>query len=1571
MAYLRLIYRSWSAFWTFIGVLISTILLVVAASLAALQLDPVQELIANKAEDLFHEQFSGRISIGEVGGFLPFRASLTEVNIYADSLESEPAARIPELEVSADLMALLNGRLILNGLRLHKPELRFDMLGGASLTNALRPSAGSTDVRPGSDSDSLVNQPKREFDLLIPSMVIDTGKVVIRNNFDSRALATEGDSLTIDLSRLVAYFEFSPGQRILDIEELQFSIPELQLQRANVLGQIYNNEEVLELNSFSLNLARSRMVFNSSAEGVDLRAGRIAEQLSGAFYELNVSEANLNPENLNRVFPSFPKLDRNIQAVIEAEGDLDSLWFANIETYLGESMLLARGALIDLRSGSGLSYDLSIDEASFEASDVEVFAPELDSLQMAAISEIAYRGELKGDLTFADADLWLSSERGSVHLFGSAGLDPLRDMDLSLVADSLDLGGILLPNISDTDLYLNARVKANSTDMFSTEGSFDIRTAGRINDLRYDSLELEMQLDQGLITSDFNGGIYGAIITGKGEADLRGDEYTYQFDGSAESLPLKEITGAEGIRDAILDLNYGFNITGSGPDDLNGSVNMDVINAVIGEQVLDRHQLYFDLLDSPNGGREFRFTSTAFDANLQGQYNPTEMLRLFRHWKDFFTYRYRDEILLEAPGITLVDTLRSSTQDISWTVDLKDLELIRSYYPDFPEIRSSFRLAGSANVSPERMSFNANITDPLFESGQLTADSLLLRASGGFRHASRIKDFSRLEVSGVLGLFEYDLLSARDFTFNAELRQDSIRIQSDIDRLADNAEFHFQGEGILSDSLIRLGINEMRVGTEDYTWLRQGQPVAFYDRENRLQLNDFNFRSGEQYIGINGVFSAEPEDSVNYRIDGVELQRLSDVINGRINFSGLLNGNFTTRSLTRIPSIQGDISIERFMLNDQIAGDLRLNSTYDQDRERFDTRITVLTDSSKYPAYFDNNDRNGLDFEIDGYIRAPGSLEELNGTDSLYAFDVNFRNIDMWILPFIGPKVFSEASGQGSGRGRFWGSADSYDFDVQFEVGLTDAVYFRPKFLDTYYYAQGPINFNRSEGLRFDDVFVIDPSGGLATLSGTFDFNDFQPINYFDLRVEMDEFQFLNSDFSPTLPFYGEAYGSSTVTITGTNLNPVMRTVTPMQISDFSEIGIPLVEETEIEQENKLIRFVDSFDLQDDSTGSRSGGIPGQGDIDPADLTFAERFTLDLSFEASDPMTVRLVFDPVTNDAVTANGTGRMQIRLEDQQVSMFGRFDITDGRYNFVSGDIFTRRFQLESGGSIVWEGAPDNARLNLNAFYRARPDINTLTATRSSVQDQDAQQIRVPVELVLSITGTLNSIENEFFFRLPDTFDPNTNATLTTQLAAINRDQDAKLIQATSFLLVGEFIPVSNSTTGANSGFANNFSGSAAVLNPLLSNQVISPLLSSQINSLLNSDVSSLDVDFNLNTYNQVDLGVALRLYNDKLILRREGQVYAQNNINIGDIGATYRINRTFSVTAFHRQDPTFGNLNTTNSTNDTQDINGVGVEARFSFNTWKEFFNRLGRPFRKLFGIKDKKEEEITENREEDPS
>src|SRR5690625_7098838 len=80
-----------------------------------------------------------------------------------------------------------------------------------------------------------------------------------------------------------------------------------------------------------------------------------------------------------------------------------------------------------------------------------------------------------------------------------------------------------------------------------------------------------------------------------------------------------------------------------------------------------------------------------------------------------------------------------------------------------------------------------------------------------------------------------------------------------------------------------------------------------------------------------------------------------------------------------------------------------------------------------------------------------------------------------------------------------------------------------------------------------------------------------------------------------------------------------------------------------------------------------------------------------------------------------------MRILLEDQNVSMFGQFSIVGGEYQFVSGDIFTRRFNLESGGTISWSGDLIDANLDVTAVYRARPNISTLMSSGTGARSEE----------------------------------------------------------------------------------------------------------------------------------------------------------------------------------------------------------------------------------------------------------
>ncbi|WP_428236627.1 hypothetical protein [Gracilimonas sp.] len=1563
MAYIRWLHKSWNIFWTFIGVLVLTIALVFGAAFGLMQLQPVKDQVAVELQDRFSQNFEGVLSIGQLEGLLPLRMQMNNVKIYPDSSEFRPVFETSSINASLDIWSLLRNRVVINALQVESPKGVVDPESEFSLDEAFKLKSRLT-----AGSVSSENESGSGFQIIIPSVIVRDGNFVVRNAFENPNRVTSSDSLNIRNVQMDMFFEFTNDQRFVDINRIQFDVPEFDIPTVELFGQIYNDSRFLELNALNIKSGNSSGRFSGEAEGVNMLDGAVQQQLKEATLSLTVDRLALETSYITRFFPDVPELQSDIKGKLTGEGTLDSLYFSTVELSIGESFADLNGTVKNLRSVDQLSYNVSLEAVVLAQKELELINSALTTAQIDALTSTRFEGEISGTTdTTATNIIAQNVERGQLQVDGVWNWGNRIGFDLSFNTDSLDLGNLIDPRIQSTDLTLNGEIKSTSFNLRESEGGLVIRSnQGAFDNRRFNQVVILANWNDGLIEPDIRAEVNGALLTTNGTIDLTTSIPSYSLKGEAGNIFLNEIVQDNRMREVYADMEYDLSLMGKEWNDLYGQVSLDITRAVAGDDTLGRHQIYVDFNEPDAQQRILRMTSTAFDATVQGDFVPADLLVLSEQWSRYFTNRVREEIVFDSLMTVKDSTQISRNQSLTISGRLKNLGLITSYFPDFPRISTSARVNSTVNVNSQRLLFNATLVDSKTRIRDFEADSLMIQTTGGFRREADLKDFSGLQFQANAAQIDYNTVVGRDFDFAANFNQDSVELRSNIRELADDASFSFHAGGDISEEAISLFIYDFTLGTGTFRWANDGTPMLRYQSDEKLTLKDFVFESDSQFVQVNGTFSSSTEDSVNYNIGEVNLGRLSDLIGGRVRFGGIVNGKFTTRTLTTVPTIQGEIDVEAFNLDNTLFGDILLTSRYNQSLDRFDTNISVSTDSAKYPQYYANNDRKGQNFNIDGYVLAPKE-GNFPAVDSLYQFDIEFENIDMWILPYIGPKVFAEAAGLANGTGKIWGNLENYDFESEFIVGTEDAAYIRPQFLDTYYYAQGSLTFNRYEGFTFNDIYFIDPSGGSAILSGFYDLNNFGPTDSLRISLDMDEFQFLNSSFDPTVAFFGQAYGSSTVTISGTNMNPVLRTEQPIVISDFSQISIPLLEETEFNEDNRFIRFVNSFDVDDlrsgvNSTNSRNRINDEQGQPED-ELTFAERFTLDLQFVATNPMTVRLIFDPVTGDIVTADGTGRLRILLEDEQVSMFGRFDITGGNYQFVSGDIFTRRFELESGGTITWEGDPANASLNLNAIYRARPDINTLSSTGS--RDPENAQ-RVPVELVLNIGGTLTSIENNFFFRLPNTFESQQSSTLSTQLASINRDESLKLIQATNFMLMGDFIPVSSAGDPQANPFGENLSGSAAVLNPLLSSQVINPLLSNQVNSLLNSDLSSLDVDFNLNTYNQVDLGVALRLYNDKIILRREGQITGRQS-NIGDLGATFRINRTFAVTAFHRQDLTFGTISSTEQSQQSQEINGVGLEAKVSFNTWDEFFNRLLSPFRKLFGVKEKEQnqEEITEN------
>lgn len=962
----------------------------------------------------------------------------------------------------------------------------------------------------------------------------------------------------------------------------------------------------------------------------------------------------------------------------------------------------------------------------------------------------------------------------------------------------------------------------------------------------------------------------------------------------------------------------------------------------------------------------FDLRTTLGDARFEGEYQLKELPSFFVYWarslfrqfdEQLFTDRFSDQQgfagLVDSPWVA--EPSSQTRVSGTYAVRLVDLDPIRSLFPQL-DFESHGRLEGDIEADMDRMSLELTLQDSLLRVGQARVDDLRGRISAQLHPLLPLRDSTRLQAEVSAASIERDWFTLPDATLDLAIERERVTLATESAPLGQDLHLALQAAMILRPDRIELDLDRLQGGRGQYDWALSEPTRIVYDSTHALRVDTLRMASAEQSILIDGTFSTQAEDSIRTRIDGLRLGRISDLAGSRLRWDGVLNGEIISRTPQNIPILQGRIRGDSLSLNGRPLGDLLLSSAYDPTTDRFNAIASLASDGTITELVNGIASQTGQDLRIQGYVTNPATRSP---EEPAYDFEIDFRRIDLWLLEELMPNLLIDSRGVGTGyariRDRNYRGADPDAATISARFTIQNAS-ITPIFLNTTYAARGEIRYSERNGFTFDALDLMDAFGGRGALTGTVGVYNLVDDFLMDLRLDMQDLLFINNNYDPDLPFYATVFGTGTLELNGTQALPVLRTPQPIRVVPDSRVSVPLLDVTYLETDTRFVRFVEDFDAWADGreramSGTDPVAVTSQiQSTESTDFNFTERFTLDLLFRAEEPLNFGMIFDLVTNDAIYANGTGQIRITLQDEQYEMFGGLNILSGEYNFVSGDILARRFTLEEGGTITWEGNPEQARLDVSAVYRARPPISTLGigSTAAATTDVGGGQ-RITIELVLQIFGDITQVQNEFFFRLPSEIAGISDPTLNTRINSLNRNQEEKLVQAFSILLTGNFIP-SGQSTFEDTSVLSGLTGSAVLINPFVSTQLLSPLLSNQINSLLSENVT-FDVDVNIDAYNEVELGVALRLYNDRLVLRREGQITGAQS-NIGDLGATYAINSVLSVTAFHRQDPAFTSRSgqVSSEGGDNQVINGLGLQARFEFHSWSELWMR----FSKLFAI-----------------
>ena len=130
---------------------------------------------------------------------------------------------------------------------------------------------------------------------------------------------------------------------------------------------------------------------------------------------------------------------------------------------------------------------------------------------------------------------------------------------------------------------------------------------------------------------------------------------------------------------------------------------------------------------------------------------------------------------------------------------------------------------------------------------------------------------------------------------------------------------------------------------------------------------------------------------------------------------------------------------------------------------------------------------------------------------------------------------------------------------------------------------------------------------------------------------------------------------------------------------------------------------------------------------------------------------LNIIMDPIGGDKITARGSGAMQIDYDadNDQMLMYGKYVLDEGKYNFSLQDIILKDFTIRQGSSISFNGDPLRAILDITALYRVNTNLTDLDKSFST--DKDLNRTNVPVDAVLKVTGEMTSPDISFDIDLP----------------------------------------------------------------------------------------------------------------------------------------------------------------------------------------------------------------------------
>ncbi len=652
---------------------------------------------------------------------------------------------------------------------------------------------------------------------------------------------------------------------------------------------------------------------------------------------------------------------------------------------------------------------------------------------------------------------------------------------------------------------------------------------------------------------------------------------------------------------------------------------------------------------------------------------------------------------------------------------------------------------------------------------------------------------------------------------------------------ASNSENH--GSVALQASLSRdpiynmLGIetklDESSINLNGAKWKVLPATISFKDKV--LEVNNIHISHDYQFININGKASANPLDVLTANLAGVDLQYIFDILNiNHVDFGGIATGRAKVSNLFSGSPIAEteNLTVKDLAYNGCVLGDGKLYGNWDNAAKKVGINADIQAADTASAIV-----RGGI------FVTR----------DSL-SFDFDAHKIDVRMLQPFMSGFTSKISGKASGQLKLYGNFSRIDLSGR---AFADTITMKVDHTNVTYGGSDSIFF--SKGLiDIPGVRLYDHYGNSGMFSGSVRHNYLKNATMdFELK-DARKLLVFDTDAKINRTWNGRVFASGNAKLKGTP--GLIALDVKMRTDRGTQFNIEL-DETRTATEYSFLTFSDKtaeLEIAEKEEESFEEKFNKE-----SKMLVHERpsiFSMDLAIDVNQDANLVLVMDPAAGDKIKASGNGALQMHYDtsNDDYTLYGKYTLERGTYNFSLQDLILKNFTIRTGSSITFNGDPLNGILDITASYRVNTNLNDLDA--SFKDDPDLKRTIVPVDALLKVNGDIHAPEIKFDLSLPTV-----TSEVERKLHSLISSEDMLNRQVIYLLALNRFYSPAYSEAEKGGEFAS----------------VASSTLSSQIQNIIGSMTDKISLAPSIKSeksdFSDMEFDVALssRLFDDRLLI------------------------------------------------------------------------------------------------------